>query len=191
MKLNSQLPAVPGAYAAKKQPFSGPPQDKTPSKSQAEELGQVKAAKPQRNKEGQGAVRGPREEPETAQEKLLYLWGVPVLLRTPVIALLSSSSSEDSISEDASETTARLQPLSSNSRRLQKLEAEKFWPVPQEPPEMMALASNSEASSPEEPSTTSVLVAVTHKGARSKQYQPPKTRPGLSTRGHGHTDQGS
>lgn len=187
-------PAVsdPGSLHCQKAAFRQPTTGQIPiQRPQTQELGPAKAVKPQRSKEGQGAVKGPREEPETVQEKLLYLWGVPVLLRTPVIALLPSSSSEAVISEDPSEETARLEPLRSKSRGLLKMQAEKFWPVLKEPLEMAALASHSEASRPEEPSSTSVLVAGTHEGARSKQCQPPKTRAGLSTRDHGHTNQGS
>ena len=131
----SQLPVVPGASSAKKQPQKKK-KGKCSTKSKVTEMGPAQAVQPPRGKEEQhGVVKAPTRGgvTEKARAKLRKHCRAPALQQTTLAALWSSSS---------------------------------------------------ETRLPEERTcNASAAVPLTHKGSRSMQSQPPKSKAGLPRRG--------
>lgn len=108
----SQLPAVPGASSAKKQPQKKK-KGKCSTKSKAAEMAPAEAAQPPSGKEEEhGAVKAPAGGgvPQKAQAKLRKHRGAPALQQTPLAALWSSSS-ETSLPEERTYSASAAVPL--------------------------------------------------------------------------------
>lgn len=122
-KKASQLPAVPGASSAKKQPQKKK-KGKCSTKSKAAEMAPAEAAQPPSGKEEEhGAVKAPAGGgvPQKAQAKLRKHRGAPALQQTPLAALWSSSS-ETSLPEERTYSASAAVPLT--HRRTRSLQSQ-------------------------------------------------------------------
>ncbi|XP_068520716.1 proteoglycan 4-like [Anas acuta] len=149
---------------------------KTAPKEQVQDQGREKAEKSEKHQEskGQKAAKAPPEVrtvpilealPVTERVKRPESQKAPGPLETPIVSILSLSSSEGSMIQEPSDDSGRFQRGSSSSHRLPKLQTERFWSVLPDRPKMEA--SNCK------PSTSGT---VTHQGA-SSEHQLPKLVP--------------
>ncbi|XP_071888303.1 uncharacterized protein [Anas platyrhynchos] len=163
--------------APKTEPRSKSKQEpKTAPKEQVQDQGRAKAEKSGKHQKskGQKAAKAPPEVrtvpilealPVTERVKHPESQKAPGPLETPIVSILSLSSSEGSMIQEPSNDSGRFQRRSSSSQRLPKLRAGRFWSVLPDRPKMEA--SNCK------PSTSGT---VTHQGA-SSEHQLPKLVP--------------